>query len=182
MSGFSNTSHRFCSAGLFDAVRWTSPSPPPISLFLAQDGIDHRIIYVVDHSLGGDALVARPGISSLDELAGRAVGIELSRPGMYVFGLDDFGTGISSFAYIKNLPVDFLKIDGVFVKEMMDDSIDHVVAQPIQNIGHEMGKTTVAEFVENEAIRGSLSRIGVDLCQGFGIARPGPLSELLDGQ
>lgn len=96
------------------------------------------------------------------------------------FALDDFGTGVSSFAYLKNLPVDFLKIDGVFVKDMMDDPIDYVVVEAIHNIGHEMGKITVAEFVENEAIRGSLSRIGVDLCQGFGIARPGPLSDLLD--
>ena len=98
------------------------------------------------------------------------------------FALDDFGTGVSSFAYLKNLPVDFLKIDGVFVKDMLEDPIDRVVVQAIHSIGHEMGKITVAEFVENDAIRDELSRIGVDLSQGFGIARPGPFSDLLDGK
>lgn len=98
------------------------------------------------------------------------------------FALDDFGTGVSSFAYLKNLPVDFLKIDGVFVKDILEDPIDRVVVEAIHNIGHEMGKITVAEFVENEAIRKTLSRIGVDLCQGFGIARPGPLADLLDAK
>jgi EAL domain-containing protein (putative c-di-GMP-specific phosphodiesterase class I) len=98
------------------------------------------------------------------------------------FALDDFGTGVSSFAYLKNLPVDFLKIDGVFVKDIVNDPIDRVVVEAIHNVGHEMGKVTVAEFVEDEAIRQTLALIGVDLCQGFGIARPVPLTSLLDSR
>ncbi len=91
------------------------------------------------------------------------------------FALDDFGSGMSSFAYLKNLPVDFLKIDGVFVRDIVEDEIDFAMVRSINDIGHVMGKATIAEFVENNAILEKLREIGVDYVQGYGIATPQPL-------
>jgi EAL domain-containing protein (putative c-di-GMP-specific phosphodiesterase class I) len=94
------------------------------------------------------------------------------------FSLDDFGAGMSSFAYLKHLPVDFLKIDGVFVKDMATDPIDRAMVESINHIGHVMGKVTIAEFVESNEILERLRQIGVDYAQGFGIARPEPFGNL----
>ena len=94
------------------------------------------------------------------------------------FSLDDFGSGMSSFGYLKNLPVDYLKIDGVFVKDIADDPVDFAMVKAINEMGHVMGKRTVAEFVEKEAILLKLREIGVDYAQGYGIAKPRPLTEL----
>ncbi len=90
------------------------------------------------------------------------------------FALDDFGSGLSSFGYLKTLPVDFLKIDGMFVKDILDDPIDHAMVKCINEIGHVMGKRTIAEFVENDAVRERLRVIGVDYVQGYGVGRPQP--------
>ena len=92
-----------------------------------------------------------------------------------LFALDDFGSGLSSFGYLKNLPVDFLKIDGQFVKDIVDDPIDAEMVRSINEIGHVMGMRTIAEFVENDAILAKLKDIGVDYAQGYGIAKPEPL-------
>lgn len=93
-----------------------------------------------------------------------------------LFALDDFGSGFSSFAYLKNLPVDFLKIDGSFVREIANDSIDLAMVKSINEIGHVMGKKTIAEFVEDENVLALLKVVGVDYAQGYEIGRPTPLS------
>lgn len=96
----------------------------------------------------------------------------------FLFSLDDFGTGLSSFAYLKNLPVDFLKIDGAFVKQMDRDDIDRALVKSINEIAHVMGKETIAEFVENAGIERHLHELGVDYMQGYLIAKPRPLAEM----
>jgi EAL domain-containing protein (putative c-di-GMP-specific phosphodiesterase class I) len=93
------------------------------------------------------------------------------------FSLDDFGSGMSSFAYLKHFPVDFLKIDGEFVKDMLDDPMDKATVVAFHSIGKAMGKQTIAEFVENDAILKALRVIGVDYVQGYGVARPRPFCE-----
>jgi len=94
------------------------------------------------------------------------------------FALDDFGTGLSSFAYLKYLPVDYLKIDGVFVKGIVDDPVDYAMVKSIHEVATVMGKKTVAEFVENRDIELKLNEIGVHYSQGYGIAKPCPIEEL----
>jgi diguanylate cyclase (GGDEF)-like protein/PAS domain S-box-containing protein len=96
------------------------------------------------------------------------------------FALDDFGSGLCSFAYLRTLPVDFLKIDGVFVKGIVDDPVDLAMVKSINDMGHVLGKRTVAEFVETQAILDKLSEIGVDYAQGYGISRPRPIDDLTD--
>ncbi len=90
------------------------------------------------------------------------------------FALDDFGSGLSSFAYLKSLPVDFLKIDGVFVRDLASDRIAHGIVKAIVDIGHLIGSTTIAEFVEDAATARELERLGADYLQGYHFARPRP--------
>jgi EAL domain-containing protein (putative c-di-GMP-specific phosphodiesterase class I) len=94
------------------------------------------------------------------------------------FALDDFGTGMSSYEYLKRLPVDYLKIDGCFITDIMSSPFDYAVVKSINEIGQFMGKKTVAEFVETEEIRQLLEDIGVDYVQGYGIEKPRLLSEI----
>ena len=91
------------------------------------------------------------------------------------FALDDFGTGVSSFSYLKDMPVDYLKIDGSFVKNIEQEDVDRAMTETINRIGHLLGKKTIAEFAENEAIIEILNDIGVDFAQGYGVCRPTPL-------
>jgi len=88
------------------------------------------------------------------------------------FALDDFGSGLSSFAYLKNLNVSYLKIDGGFVRNMVDDPIDFAMVESINHVGHTLGIKTIAEFVESDKVLDAITRLGVDYAQGFGIARP----------
>lgn len=97
------------------------------------------------------------------------------------FALDDFGSGLSSFAYLKRLQVDALKIDGHFVCDILDDPVDLAMVESINHIGHVMGLTTIAECVENEAVIARLRELGVDYAQGFGVAAPVPLNQALTG-
>ena len=94
------------------------------------------------------------------------------------FSLDDFGSGLSSFAYLKNLSVEFLKIDGMFVKDIVADPVDRAMVKSINEIGQIMGKETIAEFVENEDIVEMLINIGVDYAQGYHYSRPIPLNNV----
>ncbi|MCU0518159.1 MAG: EAL domain-containing protein, partial [Oscillatoria sp. Prado101] len=91
------------------------------------------------------------------------------------FALDDFGSGTSSFAYLNNLPVDYLKIDGSFVKNVVDNPVYVAMIEAINRIGHVMGLQTIAEFVENDDILRVIRGLGVDYAQGYGIANPYPL-------
>ena len=90
------------------------------------------------------------------------------------FSLDDFGSGMSSFGYLKHLPVDHLKIDGAFVRDIADDPIDRAMVEAINKVGHVIGITTIAECVESPETLAVLEEIGVDYAQGFAVARPQP--------
>lgn len=91
------------------------------------------------------------------------------------FALDDFGSGMSSFAYLKSFPVDYLKIDGAFVRDVASDPSDLAIVKSITRIGHALGLKTIAEFVEDERTAEVLARLGVDYLQGFGVHMPEPL-------
>lgn len=91
------------------------------------------------------------------------------------FALDDFGTGTSSFAYLRDLPVDYLKIDGNFIRNLEHNAVDKAMTESINRIGHLMGKITVAEFAENDNTIDLLREMGVDFAQGYGVCMPKPL-------
>lgn len=101
----------------------------------------------------------------------KAIGCQLA--------LDDFGSGLSSFGYLKRLPVDWLKIDGALVKDMADDAVAFTMVEAINRIGRVMGIKTIAEFVENDRVLGELRKLGVHAAQGYHIHRPEPLPETL---
>jgi len=94
------------------------------------------------------------------------------------FALDDFGSGLSSFSYLKNLPVEYLKIDGSIVRDIDKDTVNAAMVRSIQQLGKSMGIMTVAEYVESEVVLRMLAEIGVDFAQGFGISRPAPLQDI----
>jgi len=98
------------------------------------------------------------------------------------FALDDFGSGLSSFAYLKNLPVDIIKIDGAFVRDCYENQTNLALVRSIHDVARVMGKKTVAEFVENDSILNRLREIGVDYAQGYGISRPHSIDQFFDQQ
>jgi len=91
------------------------------------------------------------------------------------FSLDDFGSGLSSFAYLKSLPVDFLKIDGIFIKNLSEDPISMAMVEAIYKISKVMGIKTIAEYVATPQIREILTKVGIDYAQGYDIAKPSPM-------
>jgi EAL domain-containing protein (putative c-di-GMP-specific phosphodiesterase class I) len=95
------------------------------------------------------------------------------------FSLDDFGSGMSSYGYLKSLPVDYLKIDGVFVKDMATNPNDYAVVKSISEIGHFMGKKIIAEYVQDDETIQLLQDLGIDYAQGYGIEKPRPLNDIL---
>ena len=95
------------------------------------------------------------------------------------FSLDDFGSGVSSFSYLKKLPVDYLKIDGNFIVDMVDDPIDRAMVKSINEVGHLMGLKTIAEYIETEELEQLAQEIGIDYGQGYSIGKARPLDEYL---
>ena len=94
------------------------------------------------------------------------------------FALDDFGSGLSSFGYLKNFPVDFLKIDGMFIRGLRHDATDRVIVKSVNDVAHSMGLLTIAEFVEDDATLQIARDLGIDFAQGYAIGRPAPLDDL----
>lgn len=117
--------------------------------------------------------------ATITNLVGATELIEELRSKGCRFALDDFGTGLSSFEYLKNLPVDFIKIDGQFISNIVEDSVNFTMVKSIHDIAKVMAKETIAEFVDSEAALATLREIGIDYAQGNIIAEPKPLSNLL---
>ena len=105
--------------------------------------------------------------------------IKMVRDRGCTIALDDFGAGASSFGYLKNLEVDYLKIDGQFVKEMTTNKVDFEMVRSMNNVGEALGIKTIAEFVESEEIMLALESINVDFAQGYYIGKPEPMADLL---
>lgn len=128
----------------------------------------HKLCFEITESQAiANREVARGLIESL-----RAMGASVS--------LDDFGTGLATFDYLKSFPFDYLKIDGGFIRTLASSPVDQAVVQSITGVARTMGLRTIAEFVENEEIVVLLRRYGVDYAQGYGLGKPRPLEELLD--
>ncbi len=98
------------------------------------------------------------------------------------FALVDFGSGLSSLVYIKNLPVDFLKIEGTFVRDILTDSVDRAMVEAVCHIGRAIGATLIAEWVESEALPAQVRALGIDYAQGYAVARPQPLRLLVPNE
>jgi EAL domain-containing protein (putative c-di-GMP-specific phosphodiesterase class I) len=111
-------------------------------------------------------------INNLTKVA-KLVG-ELKKMG-FKFALDDFGKGVSSFMYLSSLPVDYLKIDGEFVRNLLNNTVNHAIIWSINNIGRILGIQIIAEYVENEELHNALIDIGIDYAQGYEFGRPEPL-------
>lgn len=107
--------------------------------------------------------------------------IETLRDMGCLFALDDFGSGMSSFGYLKHLPVDYLKIDGIFIKNIINDPVDKMMVKSIHFVAEAMGLKTIAEFVENEDILNAVKELGVNYGQGYGIDVPSSFTEKLIG-
>jgi len=172
------------------AFRWLASSPEEL------EDLDFATINLSGHSIGDERfsefignsfetfgippekicfeITETAAVSNLE--VARRLMLEIKQLGCR-FALDDFGSGMSSFGYLKNLPVDFLKIDGSFVREMLDDPINLAMVKSINDIAQVLGKQTIAEFVESDAIREQLASMGVDFVQGYAISRPEPLPD-----
>lgn len=98
------------------------------------------------------------------------------------FALDDFGTGMTSFAYLKNIPAEYIKIAGSFIRNICAESLDYMIVQSIVNIAKSLNRHTIAEFVENTDVLSTLRELGVDFAQGYLMGHPVPLSELRSAQ
>jgi len=153
----------------------------PLRLFINLSGATLGDEELVDFVRRQFALSKVPPQSICFEITETAAIANLSRAAKMIselktlgcqFSLDDFGSGFSSFAYLKTLPVDYLKIDGNFVRTMTRNPIDRAMVKAINDIGHLMGISTIAEFVEDDATLVMLQSIGVNHAQGFAIARP----------
>ncbi len=113
--------------------------------------------------------------AAISNLKESSLFIETLRTRGCKFALDDFGSGFSSFNYLKSLPVDFLKIDGSLVTDIAEDKVSRQMVIAVNDIAHSLGCRTIAEFVENEGILSELAAIGVDYAQGYYFGKPAPL-------
>jgi len=145
---------------------------------------DERFLEFIKDSLAEHGLPAEILCSEITETVAisnfsRAVNFirELKKLGCR-FALDDFGSGFSSFSYLKNLPVDYLKIDGSFVRHMSTDRMDWAMVEAINHVGHRIGVKTIAEFVEDQATEDKFGELGVDFAQGYHLGGPQPLYEV----
>lgn len=174
-----------------NVLRWMHANP------LAVDKLDHLSINLSGHSLNDTSLLEflfelfqlypvprdricfevteTAAISNLEDAADFIR--ELQGLGCR-FSLDDFGSGLASYGHLKHLPVDYIKIDGSFIRDVADDPADLALVRSINEMGHLMGKRTIAEYVENDQIRALLAEIGVDYVQGYGVEKPRPLDTL----
>ena len=98
------------------------------------------------------------------------------------FSLDDFGSGLSSFTYLKKLPVDLLKIDGIFVRDILSDPVDFAMVKAISELGQLLGKEIIAEFVETRELADELRKMGVNYMQGHAYGKPQPLNNFVHAQ
>ncbi len=173
------------------AIRWLEERPEhladlhlcSINLSGLSLGSDEFLSFLIDklgntHVPGSKLCFEITETAAIQNLASAARFIHTLRKRGCRFALDDFGSGLSSFAYLKSLPVDFIKIDGLFVRDIMVDPIDYAMVKSINDIGKVMEKKTIAEFVENATVARRLEAIGVDYLQGDYIGEPRPLSEL----
>jgi EAL domain-containing protein (putative c-di-GMP-specific phosphodiesterase class I) len=120
--------------------------------------------------------------AAVTNLADAASFIENVRAAGVKVALDDFGSGVSSFGYLKNLPVDYLEIDGQFIRDLLSGSLDDVAVRCFADVARVVGVKTVSEFVEKPAVRERLREIGVDFAQGYLIHRPEPIDCLIEWQ
>jgi len=187
-----NLSHRIDKWVIDNTLQWISDNYDVI------DHIDHISINLSGQSLSNEMLLqhiikalkaSKVNTSKITfEITETAAIANLTHAKLFIsalnaygckFALDDFGSGLSSFAYLKNLKVDLLKIDGMFVKDMLNDPIDAAMVKSINDVGHIMGMETIAEYVESEEIRDMLQEIGINYGQGFGLGEPVPIDDII---
>jgi EAL domain-containing protein (putative c-di-GMP-specific phosphodiesterase class I) len=131
-----------------------------------------QAILAICASIGGVLLYPSRSLQVLLAQVSRFMG-QLRKAGCQI-ALDDFGVGMSSFGYLKNLPVDMIKIDGSFVQDLTSDPMSHAIVRAVTDIGHQRGMQVVAEWVDSEAIIQALAALGVDHAQGYALHRPEP--------
>ena len=175
------------------AFEWFCSNPQHVKL-LSQCSIN-----LSGHSLGDDELLAfilqrfsETGVhphkicfeitetAAIAKLSCASQWIQKLRQRGCRFALDDFGSGLSSFGYLKSLPVDYLKIDGQFIKDIIGNPMNMVIVRSIHEIARVMGTSTIAEFVESDAILEKLREIGIDYAQGYGISAPEPFEDMVN--
>lgn len=162
-----------------DALQYCSVNVSGVSL--GDPGFaDYLLSLLATHPAVGPRLcIEITETSAIANLAGAVEFMERLADQGVRFALDDFGTGMSSLAYLKQLPVHMVKIDGAFVRDMMSDPVDQGMVRAINDIAQLTDKRTIAEFVENQASLDRLAELGVDYAQGYHLAKPQPVDELI---
>ena len=160
----------------------THPNHPCLCINLSGESIaDTNLVSFIKHEFHKHRVDPKDFCFEITETStianlGRAVALiqDLKAVGC-LFALDDFGSGLSSFAYLRNLPVDYLKIDGVFVMNIDTDPVNFAMVEGIQKISRVMGLKTIAEFAATDSVLATLRTIGIDYAQGYALSKPEPL-------